>query len=177
MIETTDKDTLRQDTSSCVIELSMPFRQKQPKWVQTLADFSKFWCDDGMVIATTCQRCDVIIDHYFERSLKEGTGDSHSKLEDLPIHSVKKFLTNNTNKTNPNKHLAKTFIHNHEGKELVSCVTFGNSIVSNNETVLSERNQHNPFTSEEADARIGAMASILVRKDTQMSLLPLLIVM
>ena len=56
-----------------MIELSMLLRKKQPLWVQTTADFSKFLCNKNMVISFLFNRCDVIIGQYFEGSLKERT--------------------------------------------------------------------------------------------------------
>ena len=56
-----------------MIELSTLLQKKQPSWVQTFNDFSKFLYNTIMDISSLFNRCDVIIDQYFEGSLKEGT--------------------------------------------------------------------------------------------------------
>ena len=66
---------------------------------------------------------------------------------------IRIFLSNVTNKTNLKKYLGNKFLTYHEGKQSILCVTFGDSIISNSEAVLSETdiNQH---SSEEANLRI-----------------------
>ena len=45
LIQTTDTRKVQPEASSCVIDLSMLLQRKQPSWVQTFADFSKFLYD------------------------------------------------------------------------------------------------------------------------------------
>ena len=56
---------------------------------------------------------------------------------ETPPNFISKFLSNVTNKTNL-KYPANKFLAYHEGKQSILCVTFGDSIISNSEAVLSE---------------------------------------
>ena len=60
LIQTTDTRKIQPDASSCVIDLSMLLRKKQPSWVQTFADFSKFLYNEIMDISSLFNRCDFI---------------------------------------------------------------------------------------------------------------------
>ena len=71
LIQTTDTRKIQPDTSGCMIELSILFQKKQPSWVQTYADFLKFFYRDIIEISSWFIRCDVITDRNFEGSLKE----------------------------------------------------------------------------------------------------------
>ena len=77
LIQTTDTRKIQSDKKGCVIELFLLLRKKQPSWLQTFADFSKFLYDEIMDISSLFNRCDVIKDRYFEGSLKEGTREDH----------------------------------------------------------------------------------------------------
>ena len=77
LIQPTDTRKIQPDASGCMIELSMLLQRKQPSRVQTFADFSKFLYDEIMDISSLFNRCDVIIDRYFEGSLKEWTREDH----------------------------------------------------------------------------------------------------
>ena len=79
--------------------------------------------------------------------------DSLSHLSEVPPDFISKFLSNVRNKTNLNEYLANKFLTYHEGKQSISCVTFGDSIISNSEAVLSET-EINQCSSAEADPRI-----------------------
>ena len=102
-------------------------------------------------------------DQYFEGSLKEATREDRRsgagfnvKFDDcseIPPNFISKFLSNVTNETNLNEYLANKFLTYHEGKQSISCVTFGDSIISNSEAVLSET-EINQCSSAEADPRI-----------------------
>ena len=89
-----------------------------------------------MDISSLFNRCDVIMDQYFHRILKEGTKEDRGSgtgvivtfddcSEILP-NFISKFLSNVTNKTNLNKYLTNKFVTYHEGKQSILCgVTFG----------------------------------------------------
>ena len=114
-------------------------------------------------------RCDVITEQYFEGSSKEGTREdcgsgtglivTFDDCSESPPNLISKFLSNVTNKANLNKYLAnnkyqaKKFLAYHEGKQSILCVTFGDSIISNSEAVLSET-EINQWSSEEVNPRI-----------------------
>ena len=113
-------------------------------------------------ISSLFNRCDFITDRYFEGSLKEGTREDRGSgtgliftfddRSEIPPNFISKFLSNATNKMNLNKYLANKFLAYHEGKQSILCVTFGDSIISNSEAVLSETDK--PMQQEEADPRI-----------------------
>ena len=73
LIQTTNTRKIQPDASGCVIELSMLLRKKQPSWVQTFANFSKFLYNEIMDISSLSNRCDVITYRYFEESRGSGT--------------------------------------------------------------------------------------------------------
>ena len=130
--------------------------KKQPWWMQIFADFSKFLYNEIMDIS-------VIMDRYFEGSLKEGTREdcgfgtglivTFDDCSHIPPNFISKFLSNVTNKSNLNKYLANKFVTYHEGKQSILCVTFGDSIISNSEALLSETDI-NQCSNKEADPRI-----------------------
>ena len=60
LIQTSDTRKIQPDASGCVIDLSILLRKKQPSWVQTFADFSKFLCNEIMDISSLFNRCDFI---------------------------------------------------------------------------------------------------------------------
>ena len=63
-------------------------------------------------------------------------------------------ISNVTNKTSLNKYLANKLFAYHEGKQtILSCVTFGNSIISNSKALLSET-EVNHCINEKADPKI-----------------------
>ena len=109
----------------------------------------------------------------FEGSLKEGTREdcgsgtglivTFDDCSEIPPNLISKFLSNVTNKTNLNKYLANKFIAYHESKQSILCVTFGDSIIINNEAVLSET-EANQCSSEEADPRIVCHVTNLGKK-------------
>ena len=71
LVQTPDCRKIQPNTRGCVIKLSMLLRKKQPSWVQTFADFSKFFYNEIMDISSLFNRCDVITDRYFEGRLKK----------------------------------------------------------------------------------------------------------
>ena len=71
LIQTTHTRKIQTNIHGCVIELFMLLRKKQPPWVQTFADFSKFLYNEIMDISSLFNRCDVIADRYSEGSLKK----------------------------------------------------------------------------------------------------------
>ena len=109
---------------------------------------SKFPYNEIMDISFLFNRCDVITDQYFEGSLKEETRGNHGSgrgllvtfdnCSDISPNFICKFLSTVTNKTNLSKFLAKKLVTYHEDKQSILCVTFGDSIVRNSVTVLSE---------------------------------------
>ena len=121
----------------------MLLRKKQPSWVQTFSDFSMFLFKEIMDISSLLRI--VITDQYFEGSLKEGTKEDRGSgtglivtfddCSKIPPNFISKFLSNITNKTNLNKYLANKLLAYHEGKQSILCVTFGDSIITNNDFV------------------------------------------
>ena len=160
LIQTSDTRKIQPDISGCVIELSMLLRKKQPSCVQTFGDFFKFLYKEIMGISSLF---DVITDRYFEERLKEGIREDRGSgtglivtfddCSEIPSNFISKFISNVTNKTNLNKYLANKILAYHEVKQSILCVTFGDSIISNSEAVLSE-NDINQCSSEEADPGI-----------------------
>ena len=148
--------------SGCVIELSMLLRKNLPAWVHTFADYSKFLYDQIMDISSSFKRCDVVIDQYFDNSLKEGTRKGRGsdkglviKFDDMthiPSNFLSKFLTNSINKTNLNEFLVKKFISHHHGKQQILCVTSGDEVISNSD--VSTETDITRCSAEEADPRI-----------------------
>ena len=137
---------------------SIPLWKKQPSWVQTFADFSKFLYNEIMD-----NRCDVITYRYFEENLKEGSRNDREygtglivpfdDCSEIPPNFIGIFLNNVTNKTNLNKYLANKFLTYNGGKQSILCAIFGDSIISNSEAALSETDI-NQCSNEEADPRI-----------------------
>ena len=79
----------------------------------------------------------------------------HHHIWWLPWDSSKfinKFLSNVTNKTNLNKYLASKFLACHESKKSILCLTFGDSIIRNGESVLS-KTHINQCSSEKIDPK------------------------
>ena len=141
----------------------MLLRKKQPSWAQTFADFSKFLYNEIMDISSLFNRCDVITDRYFEGGLKEGAREDRGSgaglivtfddCSEIPPNFISKFLSNVANKTNLNKYLPNKYLAFHESKQPILCVTFGDSVISNSEVVLSETDI-NHCSSEEVYPRI-----------------------
>ena len=63
------------------------------------------------------------------------------------------FLTNSTNKVNFYEFPAKKFISLHNNRNMILCVTFRNSVLSNDQNISSESDIYE-CASEEAYARI-----------------------
>ena len=74
-----------------------------------------------------------------------------------------KFLSSIPNKTDLNKYLASKLFAYHEGKQLILCVTFDDSIISNSEAVLPETGM-NQCSSEELNPRIFRFVITLGKK-------------
>ena len=72
---------------------------------------------------------------------------SHLMISEIPPNFISKFLSN------VKKYLANKFFVYHESKQSILCVPFGNSIISNSGSVLSETDI-NQCSSEEANPRI-----------------------
>ena len=112
----------------------MFLRKKQPSWVQASVDFSKFRYDKIMDISSLFNRCHVVTDSYFEGSLKEETREdrrSHRHIDDcseIPPNFISKFLS----KLQTKRISSSNFLQS------ILCITFGDSIISNSEAVLSE---------------------------------------
>ena len=114
-------------------------------------------------VQTLFNRYEVIMDRYFEESLKQGTKEdcvsetglivTFDDWSEISPNFISKFLNNATNKTNLSKYLANRFLTYHESKQSILCVTFGDSIISSSEAVFSET-YINQCSSKEADPRI-----------------------
>ena len=161
LIQTTGTKKIQPDTSTCVIEPSRILRKKQPSWMQTIGEFSKFFYNEIMDIFSLFDRCGVITDENFEGILKEGAREDRRSgtglivtfddCSEIPPNFNSKFLSNVTSKTNLKKYLANKFLVYHEGKQSVLYITYGNSIISNSEEFLLETGI-NQCSSEEANS-------------------------
>ena len=110
LIQTTDTRKIQLHRSGCMIELSMLLQKEQPSWVQTIAEFFKFLFNVIMDISSLFNRYDVIMDRYFEGSLKEETREDRGSgtglivtfddCFEIPTNFISKFQSNVTNKTN-----------------------------------------------------------------------------
>ena len=98
-------------------------------------------------MSKNCERCKIVVDRYFEGSLKEGTrnkrGAGRSKLifngESLmPKDFSSNFLANSENKENLNIFLAKKFGDFHKNSSQVLVVTLNDGVCSNKEYVFTE---------------------------------------
>ena len=107
-------------------------------------------------------RCDVIIDRYFERSLKEnlrckwGVGSRFVFEDDTVVPSDFKdnYLMNSANKHELGHYLAEKFMDFHSSNLIPTLVcTYRDSILSNS-AVLRTQTDINNCISEEADQRI-----------------------
>ena len=87
LIQTTDTRKIQLGTSG-MIKLSMLLQKKQSSWVQTYADFSKFLYNENMDISSLFNRCEVIMDWYFEGSLKK----EEERIMDLEQGSVSHLI-------------------------------------------------------------------------------------
>ena len=112
-----------------------------------------------MLMSKNYERCEIVADRYFERSLKEGTrnnrGAGDSKLifngeSSMPKDFSSNFLANKENKENLNIFLAKNFQKN---SSQVLAVTLNDGVCSNKEYVFTEE-LIAYCNVEEADARL-----------------------
>ena len=113
-------------------------------------------------ISRALQQIWFVADRYFSESLKEGVQDNRGSdglifpFNDstaLPANFETDCLTNVTNKTNLNEYLAQKFIKLHDNDKQTICITYNDTVISNDNNVLNE-NLITVCTSEEADSRI-----------------------
>ena len=122
--------------------------------MQTFADFSKFPYNEIIDISSLFNRCDVITDRCGSDC---GSGTGHTVTNDdyseIPLNFISKFLINITNETDLNNYLENKFLTYHEGKQSILWFIFGDSIISNYESVSSEIDI-NQCSSEKPNPRI-----------------------
>ena len=115
-----------------------------------------------MLMSKNYERCEIVADRYFERSLKEGTrnnrGAGGSKLifngeSSMPKAFSSNFLANKENKENLNIFLAKKFVDFQKNSSQVLAVTLNDGVCSNKEYVFTEE-LIAYCNVEEADARL-----------------------
>ena len=142
---TCPKPIIPSTENAIVIELSAMTCMNIPSWVKTFNDYARFIYGEIIVFAEEFQRCDAVADQYFKTSLKEkirnvgGTGiiKLFNENTDIPAHFIEGFLMNNHNKRNLNLFLAEKMLLLH-GCNTNICVTYNDTIISNDENVLSE---------------------------------------
>ena len=147
--------------SALVIELSPLIRTQALKVGMTFQDSALSLFQRIVVLAKAkgYLRCDVVIDRYFEHSLKEnlrckrGVGSRYVFKNDIEIPSDFKdnFLMNSANKHDLGHYLAEKFTDFHSTTTNI-CV-HGNSILTNSNSLRNQTDINNCI-SEEADQRI-----------------------
>ena len=147
---------------SIVIELSAIVQAKKYMSCTTFEHFvSLIYNYIINVLCHNYERCDIVTDQYFTSILKEGTrskrGSSGTKFN---FRGYTKFpsnfeiiSSNSDNKSGLYQFLAQTFILLHAEKTQVLVVTFYETILTNQELLLSESDISN-YTAEEADPRM-----------------------
>ena len=163
-LEPTNKlPTIAMDRENAiVIELSAVIQAKANSKCTTFNDFASILFFFIMGFAKQYHRCEIIADRYFQGSLKEGTRDKRGnngskQIFDgstlFPNDFTLNFMKNSDNKTKLNLFLAKKFIEFHKNDLQILVITFNDTILSNNEAVLTEESI-NYCNIEEADARL-----------------------
>ena len=140
----------------------MPLRKKRVSWVKYFEDYARFLYHVILKSADPYIRFDIVTDRYFSESLKVGV--RHNRGFDgliftfnnstaFPANFETDFLTNVTNKTNLNEYLPQNLIKLHDNDKQTICITYNDTVISNDNNVLNE-NLITVFTSEEADSRM-----------------------
>ena len=140
----------------------MPLRKKRVSWVKYFEDYARFLYHVILKSADPYIRFDIVTDRYFSESLKVGV--RHNRGFDgliftfndstaFPANFETDFLTNVTNKTNLNEYLRQKLIKLHDNDKKTICITYNDTVTSNDNNVLNE-NLITVFTSEEADPRM-----------------------
>ena len=153
-----------QTPAAIVIELSPLIRTQAIKADMKFIEFASSIYTRLKNLSKGSVRCDVIVDRYFEHSLKEnlricrGSG-SRFRFEDqtlIPSDFKENFLMNSANKHDLGHYIAEKLMDFHSydkaGIETLVC-TYGNSIVTNDRGLENEVDIRNCM-SEEADQRI-----------------------
>ena len=145
-----------------VIELSMLLRKKRVSCVKSFEDYARFLYHVITKSTEPYSRLDVVTDKYFSESLKEEVRDNRGSdgltfpfndSTPIPANFETDFLTNVTNKTNLNEYLAQKFIKLHDNDKQTICITYNDTVISNDNNVLTKI-LITLCTSEEADSRI-----------------------
>ena len=140
----------------------MLLRKKRVSWMKSFEDYARFLYHVILKSAEPYSRFDIVTDRYFSGSLKEGVRDNRGSeglifpFNDstaFPANFETDVLTNVTNKTNLNEYLAQKFITFHDDDKPTICITYNDTVISNDNSVLNE-NLITVCTSEEADSRI-----------------------
>ena len=141
-----------------VIEFSMFLRKKRLSWVKSFEDLYHVI----LKLTEPYRRFDIVINRYFSESLKEGVWDNRASdglifpfndCTAFPSNFETDFLTNVTNKTNLNEYLAQKFIKLYDNDKQTICISYNDTVISNDSNVLNE-NLNTNCTSEEADSPI-----------------------
>ena len=145
-----------------MIELSMPLRKKRVSCVKYFEDYARFLYHVILKSAEPYIRFNIVTDRYFSESLKVGVRDNRgfdgliftfNDSTAFPANFETDFLTNVTNKTNLNEYLRQKLIKLHDNDKKTICITYNDTVTSNDNNVLNE-NLITVFTSEEADPRM-----------------------
>ena len=155
---TISKSSFHLTKSGIVIELSMLLRKKRVSWVKSFEDYARFIYHAILKSAEPYRIFDIVTDRYFSESLKQGF--RHNRGSDglifpfnystpFPANFETDFLTNITNEINLNEYLTQKFIKLHDNDKQTICITYNDTVISNDDNVLNENG-----TSEEADSRI-----------------------
>ena len=131
-------------------------------WVKSFKDYARFLYNVILKSAEPYSRFDIVTDRYFSESLKQGVRNNRGSdglifpfnySTAFPVNFETDFLTNITNKTNLNEYLAQKFIKLHDNDKQTICITYNDTVISNDNNVLNE-NLITVCTSEEADSWI-----------------------
>ena len=140
----------------------MPLRKKRVSCVKYFEDYARFLYHVILKSAEPYIRFNIVTDRYFSESLKVGVRDNRgfdgliftfNDSTAFPANFETDFLTNVTNKTNLNEYLAQKFIKLHDNDKQTICITYNDTVTSNDNNALNE-NLITVFTSEEADSRM-----------------------
>ena len=149
--------------SAVVIELSPLIRTHSLKVEMTFVDFALSLFQRIVHLAKGYFRCDVIIDRYFEHSLKEnlhckrGVGSRNVFEDDTEVHFEFKdnFWMNSANKHDLGHYLAEKFSDFYSSNPSIPTLmcTHGNSILTNS-AALQNQSDINNCISKQADQKI-----------------------
>ena len=109
-------------------------------------DYTRFRYHVTLKSTEPNSRFDIVTDRCFSESLKEGVWDnidsdgltfSFNDSTAFPANFEIDFLTNVTNKANLNEYLGQKFIKLHDNDKQTICITFNDTVISNNNNVLN----------------------------------------